>query len=62
MSAQAAIKGISQDEVQLAWSIYRTLLLAEVEDPKLQESVQHQQDICLARFRFQSMYDEWSRQ
>jgi hypothetical protein len=52
----------SQDEVQLAWSIYRTLLIAEADDPHLQDSPDHQRSIAVARFRFQTMYDDWAAQ
>jgi hypothetical protein len=61
MAQTAQIAAPSREEVDLAWSIYRTLLLAEVDDHSLADSMEHQRKVAVARFRFQSMYDAWNR-
>lgn len=57
--ATLAQSHLDQEQVQLAWGIYRALLLAETEDPTLADNSEHVRRISVARFRFQSMYDEW---
>jgi hypothetical protein len=59
MTALAQTAAPTKAEVELAWVTYQALLLAEVDDPALQESLDHQRQIAVARFRFQSLYDEW---
>jgi hypothetical protein len=60
--ATLAQSHLDQEQVQLAWGVYRALLLAENEDPKLADNPGRMAKISAARFRFQSVYDEWCRQ
>lgn len=63
MSAMLALaKTVCKLDVELAWATYRALIIAEVDDPKLQDDETHQQAIGLALCRFQNLYREWSAQ
>ena len=50
---------VARSDVELAWANYRALMLAEVDDPRLLDSAEHQQQIAVARFKYQSLYAEW---
>lgn len=53
---------VSRDDVDVAWATYRALLLAQVDEPRLQDDGAHQLAIVNAKRTFQSKFDEWSRQ
>ena len=54
--------GVSQSDVEVAWATYRALILAECDDPALQEDAPHQLAIQRAKVTFERLYDEWSQQ
>jgi hypothetical protein len=60
--ALLSIVPVTQRDVEVAWATYRTLILAEADDPSLQEDLTHQEAIRGAQERFARLYDEWSRQ
>jgi hypothetical protein len=57
---QLALSRPTQADVEIAWATYRTLIIAEVDDPALQEDETHQGAIRLAKARFTRLYDEWA--
>lgn len=60
MIAQLVLSRQTQTDVEIAWATYRTLILAEVDDPSLQEDETHQGAIRIAKDRFTRLYDEWA--
>jgi hypothetical protein len=52
---------ISERDVEIAWATYRALLLAEVNDPCLQQDLAHLDAVDRAQESFARLYDEWSR-
>jgi hypothetical protein len=61
MPSLAPIAVPTKAEVELAWLNYQALVLAECDDPALQEDMDHQRQVAVARFRFQRIYDEWAQ-
>jgi hypothetical protein len=51
---------VSQSDVEVAWATYRAVILAEVDDPSLQDDATHQLAISRAKARFQLLFDDWS--
>jgi hypothetical protein len=58
--AQLVISRPTQTDVEIAWATYRTLIIAEVDDPVLQDDETHQGAIRLAKDRFTRLFDEWA--
>lgn len=59
----ALLKSAStQIDVEIAWATMRALILAEVDDPTLQDDLTHQQAIDIAKHRFKLLYADWSAQ
>lgn len=52
----------TQRDVEVAWATYRALILAEADDPRLQDDMAHQNAVVKAQERFARLYDDWSRQ
>lgn len=53
---------VTQSDVEVAWATYRALILAEVDDPRLQSDAAHQLAISRSRATFGRLYDEWDGQ
>jgi hypothetical protein len=63
MAAMLALdKTVCKQDVELAWATYRSLIIAEADDPKRQDDEAHQRAILIARNRYQQLYREWVAQ
>jgi hypothetical protein len=59
----AAIKSeVTRTDVEVAWATYRALILAECDDPKLQEDSNHQLAIARSKQTFERLYVDWTHQ
>ena len=52
--------GTSRSDVEVAWATYRALIIAECDDPRLQEDPQHQLATSLAKHKFERLYLDWT--
>lgn len=57
-----APRRVTQDEVLRAWDVYRSMILAEVNDPALLDDLTHQQARAEAFEKYQRLYTEWDAQ
>jgi hypothetical protein len=63
MSAVLAFANpVTTTDVEVAWATYRALILAECDDPKLQEDYNHQLAVSLAKQKFERLYVDWTHQ
>lgn len=53
---------VSRSDVEVAWATYRALILAEVDDPSLQDDLTHQLAIAQARATHARLYNQWCHQ
>ena len=61
MSAVVAFeRTVSQSDVEVAWATYRALIIAEADDPKLQDDPAHQLAILRSKAQFERLFDDWS--
>lgn len=51
---------VSQSDVEVAWATYRALIIAEADDPKLQDDPAHQLAILRSKAQFERLFDDWS--
>jgi hypothetical protein len=54
-----APRAVTQDEVLRAWHVHRSLILAEVDDPRLLDDAAHQAAKDEARERYFRLFNEW---
>jgi hypothetical protein len=63
MSAVLAFaNSVTRTDVEVAWATYRALILAECDDPKLQEDANHQLAIARSKQTFERLYVDWTHQ
>jgi len=55
-------KTVTKDDIDLAWETFRSLLIAEADNPLLADDSVHQQAQEIAKHRFLNLYREWVAQ